>query len=277
MIDLEGQLCSDGISEQKQEELKKALTDTEAALTQSKQNVALVEGKAPTLQFLCPRTDVRSALLTQPTRGRSVTHIGHSMSRQCISVAITFQSQADAQKILAENIKSKSPLAVAPLPDLYEKEALTLVTDRDVDSALLERIYTVFEATWVFPMGKRLIRFMPGQSKEQVLESAPKLQDRVQNLLLTEIRDDFGYKVWPKNPHDDEPMLGAREENIPSRRAPSPLVTSLYAPCQTWFTRLSTTSAHAQMRRTSRSVGGLNPLLPTSSYSVLQRLPLGGR
>ena len=44
MTDLEGQLRSDGISEQKQEELKKALTDTEAALTQTRQNAALVEG-----------------------------------------------------------------------------------------------------------------------------------------------------------------------------------------------------------------------------------------
>jgi hypothetical protein len=202
-------LAFQSADESQKTQLEALLAEAKTELDQFTESHKLLQA-APTLWFLCPHSDPRAAALKVPTAGGSCTRMGHPLSRRVVSVAHTFESNEIMMKILDDNKKATHPLWVAPLPTLYGDGALTIEVKEDLNASLLKRVLTIFDAQWVFPMGKTMIRFQTGLSKEKVCERAPTLRDDTGSALLSALRDDHGYEIWSDKPKEvAQPSLSA--------------------------------------------------------------------
>ena len=207
--------CAEGDVNEKS--LSEKVITAKNILAQAEEDNKLLQQSSPTLWFLSPRSDPRSAGLLKPTSGGSCTRMSHRMNRNFLSIAHTFPEHGAMENILSGNNKSNRPLWIAPLPDLYEDpRVLTIESIDEVDNQLLKKLLRTFEAKWAFPMGHRLVRVLPGVFKEEAQSRIETMCDDHGVPIVASVRDDHGYQLWPREQPED------KSPEVPKLAPPNP-------------------------------------------------------
>ena len=106
--------CAEGDVNEKS--LSEKVTTAKNILAQAEEDNKLLQQSSPTLWFLSPRSDPRSAGLLKPTSGGSCTRMSHRMNRNFLSIAHTFPEHGAMESILSGITNRTDPFGLLPSP-----------------------------------------------------------------------------------------------------------------------------------------------------------------